>query len=100
MTSMFYDRENFNCDLSGWNVSNVRLMLAMFSGCESFEGKGLEKWDVSNVKHMDEMFVNCSKFKGKELENWNVSNIEPTNMSDMFDNCKSLKKPSWYNGNT
>ena len=40
-----------------------------------------------------------TKFKGKGLENWDVSNIEPTNMFDMFNNCQSLKKPSWYKGN-
>ena len=100
MDSMFAFCTKFNCNLSKWNVStNTTDMGAMFRNCYNFDSD-LSNWDVSNVKHMDEMFVNCSKFKGKGLENWDVSNIEPTNMSDMFDNCKSLKKPSWYNGNT
>ena len=47
----------------------------------------------------DYMFKGCYNFKGKGLENWDVSNIEPTNMFDMFNNCQSLKKPSWYKGN-
>ena len=99
MDSMFAFCTKFNCNLSKWNVStNTTDMGAMFRNCYNFDCD-LSNWDVSNVKHMDEMFVNCSKFKGKGLENWNVSNIEPTNMSDMFKNCKSLKRPSWYKGN-
>ena len=100
MEFMFAECDNFEGkSIENWDVSNVENMEDMFENCKNFNCD-LSNWDVSNVKHMDEMFVNCSKFKGKGLENWNVSNIEPTNMSDMFDNCKSLKKPSWYNGNT
>ena len=69
MNYMFQYCENFNCDLSKWDVSNVKRMILMFQDCKKFEGKGLENWDVSNV----------------------------INMRDMFDGCTSLKnKPSWY----
>ena len=71
MNGMFWNCQNFNCDLSNWDVSKVEDMYAMFHKCKNFEGKGLENWNVFNVK----------------------------DMRHMFDDCTSLKKlPSWYHG--
>ena len=65
---MFEDCENFNCDLS--------------------------KWDVSNVLNMEYMFYNCKKFNC-DLSSWNVSKVK--DMSFMFDECTLIKKlPTWY----
>ena len=38
--------ENFNCDLSKWDVSNVENMLDMFRDCIKFNCD-LSKWNVS-----------------------------------------------------
>ena len=49
---MFGNCSNFNANLSRWNVSSAEEMISMFSGCDNFTGKGLEKWNVSNVIKM------------------------------------------------
>ena len=66
---MFYFCENFDCDLSRWNVSNVENMSYMFNKCYKFEGKGLENWDVSNLKRWENMFNECAKLSC-DLSSW------------------------------
>ena len=93
MSKMFSGCTYFNSDLSKWNVSSVGDMKCMFMGCEKFNCD-LSKWDVSSVGDMDAMFWNCQTFNS-DLSKWNVSSVEY--MGNMFDGCKSLKKiPSWY----
>lgn len=67
-----------NLDISGWDVSNVTNMEAMFQG--SHVNVDLSKWNVSKVKNMKDMFAD-SCFKG-DLSKWDVSSVE--NMSGMF----------------
>ena len=94
MSNMFANYKNFDCDLSSWDVSNVEDMSDIFANCKSFKGKGLENWDVSNVKKMNYMFDNCLHFDC-DLNNWDVSNV--IDMTNMFYKCDSLKnKPTWY----
>ena len=50
--------DDFNCDISLWNVSNVVDMHSMFRGCEKFNCD-LSMWNVSNVKDMYSAFYNC-----------------------------------------
>ena len=88
MSHMFTGCENFNCDLSNWNVSNVENMSHMFWKCEKFEGKGLEKWDVHKVKNMCDMFYECKNFNCN-LSNWDVHNVK--NMVNMFYDCKKFE---------
>ena len=47
---MFTYANNFNQDISRWNVSNVENMSQMFYGANSFD-KSINNWDVSNVKY-------------------------------------------------
>ena len=79
MSAMFAEAFSFNGDLSKWDVSNVKNMHAMFFAAESFNGD-LSKWDVSNVRNMSSMF-SYSSFNG-DLSKWNVSNVR--NMYQMF----------------
>ena len=65
---MFKRCENFNCDLSNWDVSNVETMIEMFYCCKKFTGKGLENWNISKVKNTDNMFDNCMKLK--KIPSW------------------------------
>jgi len=120
MHSMFYKCENFDSDLSGWDVSNVNDMGEMFKDCTKFTGKGLENWkpikcedmgcmfyncvnfdsdlsgwNISNVEYMGEMFKNCTIFTGNGLDEWKP--IKCKDISHMFDKCNSLNNyPSWY----
>ena len=86
---MFFNNQ-FNGDISKWNVSNVTTMDYMFSKSE-FTGKNgdISNWDVSNVVNMSCMFRD-SKFNG-DISKWDVSNV--VNMSYMFLNSPlSLKR--------
>ena len=78
-------------DISGWDVSNVENMEAMFF-YSKFDND-ISDWDVRNVKNMTDMFWN-SAFEG-DIENWEVD--PKCDMTDMFWN--SLLKshpPTWY----
>jgi len=72
--SLFSNKNNFNEDLSAWDVSNIESMRSMFSSANSFDGRGLSKWDVSNVATMRSMFVRSSSFQ-EDLSEWNVSKV-------------------------
>ena len=71
-------RRNFNGDISRWDVSNVVAMAGLFYNSE-FNGD-ISNWNVSNVTDMSNMFCG-SKFNG-DISKWNVSNV--TNMCGMF----------------
>ena len=80
-------RDEFNQDISNWDVSNVTDMSGMFSGLILFN-QDLNKWDVSNVETMERMFGlggtagrQVTVFNGN-ISSWDVSKV--TNMSDMF----------------
>ena len=96
MSDLFRDNEfnDFNPDVSGWNVEKVTNMSNMFTNCIKFEGKGLETWDVSNVKNIDSMFYNLST-SGKndvfnpDLSNWDLSKCE--SIREMFKGCVAFE---------
>jgi len=113
MECMFTCCYNFNCDLSGWDVSNIKNMSGMFYDCIKFTGEGLNNWkpiknsdmhsmflhcknfdcdlsgwDVSNVNDMGEMFKDCTKFMGRGLDEWKPIKCE--NMHSMFNYCKKF----------
>ena len=65
MNYMFKECGIFDCELSNWNVSNVKHMQHMFHSCYEFKGKGLEKWNVTNLKSMKQIFYNCTLIENK-----------------------------------
>lgn len=73
-----YPNQNFNGDISQWNVSNVRNMNGVFSNSK-FNGD-ISKWDVSHVETMEFMFSD-SEFNG-DISGWDVSHAR--DMSNMF----------------
>jgi surface protein len=81
--------ENFNEDISGWNVSNVTNMANMFFRARKFN-QPLNNWNVSNVTNMRGMFMLASDFN-QPLNNWNVSNV--TNMEKMFHGASDFNQP-------
>ena len=84
---------DFNGDISLWNVSNVKDMRFMFNRCKKFNCD-LSGWNVSNVEDMRHMFFNCNKFK-QNIDNWNVSNVKKLDYA--FKYCPTT--PKWYNRN-
>ena len=87
----------FDGDISGWDVSNVKDMNAMFYR-STYTGKngGISKWDVSNVVYMQFMFQ-YSKFTDKngDISNWNVLNVKY--MKNMFEKSPlDGDEPAWY----
>ena len=91
MKFMFTSCKKFNCDLSRWDVSNATDTHYMFFECKEFNCD-LSKWDVSNVTNMSYMFNYCENFNC-DLSDWNVSNVK--DMTFMFRECPT--KPKWYN---
>ena len=80
MNDMFYSAQNFNQDLSAWDVSNVTTMSYMFYNAQNFN-QNLSTWDVSNVTDMEYMFYYAQNFN-QDLSTWDVSNV--TDMEYMF----------------
>ena len=74
---------NCNCDISSWDVSNVKDMSYTFSGCSKFN-QDISWWDVSNVTTMDSIFCDCVAFN-QNISKWDVSKV--TNNYNMFDDC-------------
>ena len=58
MESMFRYCEEFNQDLSKWDVSKVENMGSMFYSCGKFN-KDLSGWDVRKVKEYEHIFIDC-----------------------------------------
>ena len=82
--------QDFNGDVSMWDVSNVKNMHGIFTRCSVFNCD-LSKWNVSNVLYMGYMFYNCEKFN-QDLDSWNVSNVKT--MVGAFEHCPT--QPTWY----
>jgi len=80
--------DNFNEDLSKWDVSKVTDMNCMFCGAKSFNGD-ISEWDVSNVTDMGCMFGGAESFNG-DISEWDVSKV--TVMNNMFDSAKSFNR--------
>ena len=87
MASCFENCVQFDQDVSGWIVANVKDMSYMFANASSFRGKGLETWNTSQVTTMAYMFSNDSSNANlsTNLSQWPFGNI--TDMSHMFQNC-------------
>ena len=84
----FYFENDFNQDISTWDVSNVTNMSSMFPGARNFN-QDLSAWDVSNVTDMNYMFENATSFN-QDLSAWDVRNV--TNMEYMFYNAQNFNQ--------
>ncbi len=91
---MFRACDNFNGDLSNWDVSGVASLAQVFFGCLAFTGKGLENWDISSANRIDYMFFNCSVFNG-QIGGWDTSGV--SNMKYTFQLCSIFNQDisSW-----
>lgn len=63
MSELFQDYENFDEDISAWNVKNVNDFESMFEGCTSFTQNSIvDKWSISSDSNMKRMFYGCTSF--------------------------------------
>ena len=88
MSFMFSGAREFNQDISYWDVSKVEDMMWMFFGAQNFN-KSISDWNVENVKNMSRMFSDAFKFN-QDLGLWNVSSV--IDMSEMFHNAKDFNQ--------
>ena len=84
----FKNQYPFNCDISKWDVSNVKTMEGMFCGEDEFN-QDISNWDVSNVVNMESMFLGASKFN-QPIGKWNVSNVKI--FTNMFNWAESFNQ--------
>lgn len=89
MNLMFSACNNFNSDISGWDVSAVTSMSGMFYGAGSFD-RTLSTWNVGLVTDMSNMFTDAYQFGNisDAISGWDVSSV--TTMSSMFQNATSF----------
>ena len=73
MDSLFFNKRDFNEDISRWNVSNVVNMNSTFCYATSFNGDLLH-WNVSNVVDMSCTFQHATLFTG-DLSCWDVGQV-------------------------
>ena len=75
-------------DISGWDVSNVKVFNRTFQGGSLFN-QDISGWDVSNVTDMQGMFNSTDAFN-QDISTWNVSKV--TNMTEMFSNATAFNQ--------
>lgn len=94
-TNTFFGCKYFNCDLSKWNMKNAMFISGMFYECSNFEGKGLEKWRMPKLVLMKNTFCKCEKLDC-DLSKMRVP--ETCEFDKLtFAGCDSLKQiPKWY----
>ena len=93
MKDLFYNKADFNEDISDWDVSNVTSMEQMFI-CASFN-QDISGWDVSNVTSMVGMFAQlCGVRKyhfNQDISRWDVSNVR--DIAFMFQHNEVFNQP-------
>ena len=82
--NLFAFNEDFNEDISGWNVSGVTDFSSLFWEANSFD-QNLGKWDVSRAETMKCMFCGAKSYRGAGLEQWGNKLHHVHDMYNMFE---------------
>ncbi len=77
--------------ISGWNVSSVKNMGAMFRNCFALQNLDIGSWDVRNVTSMSYMFNGCKALQNLDIGSWRWNANEIKSISNMFSGCAALK---------
>ena len=80
MSSMFFNLNVFNQDISEWDTSKVTNMSFMFANANAFN-QDISEWDTSKVTLMQYMLSNAHAFN-HDISQWITSKV--TNMYQMF----------------
>jgi surface protein len=86
---MFYGADAFNADVSKWNTQNLENCQDMFHDAKSFN-RSIDHWKTHKVTNMNGMFMGATNFNS-DISNWDVQNVE--SMRDMFAETSSFNQP-------
>jgi surface protein len=88
-SAMFeYCAEDFNPDVTNWNVSSATNLQTMFA--HTAMNRSLASWDVSNVQYMHALFRDTSPSVNLGLSNWNTSSVTDTSYMFMGVDCSQI----------
>ena len=90
---MFENCDNFDQDISGWNVSNAAGFSGMFDGAAVFN-QDLSSWDMSNAISVKDMFQRASTYN-QDLSGWNAPNVQDCRDFANLATSWTLPKPSF-----
>ena len=76
-------------NLSNYDLSQVKIMTNMFSGCTSLTSIDFGNIITKSLLEMDNMFLDCNSLKYLDLRVFDVSKI--SNMEGLFKGCHSLE---------
>ena len=99
---IFYSSQPVESDLSGWDVSKVKIMgLTMVLGDVN---PNINNWDVSSATNMTSLVIsgNANYIEGMDLSGWDVSKVTEcnglTNQLNFY-NWPESKRPNFTNCN-
>ena len=91
MSELFDGIEEFNGNISNWDVSNCEFMNMMFK--KSVFNQDISKWDVSRVKNFRGIFYDADF--NQNIDNWKPQKSALRN--DMFNKSPLQNNPpKWY----
>ena len=88
---LFYQKYDFNEDLSHWDVSSGTSMERMLATWSDYN-QPMGDWDVSSVRDMSHMFeVSAGSNFNQDISEWDVSSV--TDMKNMFNKAIAFNQP-------
>ena len=85
--NQLFKSNNFNQDISNWDVSSVIDFSELFFGTPFNQNIG--NWDVSSAQNMNGMFLAAASFN-HDIGEWNVSSVK--DMTKMFNGASSFNQ--------
>ena len=75
-------------DVTNWDLSKTKSIQGLFADSTHLkEIKGLDTWNTTNITNMSSMFQNCRSLKELDLSNFNILNV--TESDGMFEEMLS-----------
>ena len=87
-----------NIDLSAFETSEVVTFSGMFENCSSLVSLDLSALEINSAVSIKKMMRGCSALETVRIDNWYFGK-QLTDMSSLFEGCKSLKDVYIYDVN-